>query len=624
MSPMLHLRRFTIRLRMLGAIAMVLALFALLGATGLIGGKHLSDLSQGFMTHSAKEAHNVAAIRIALGDVLRHEKDMVIDYTEPEALDKHQQAWRAAVARVNAGLAQLQEGEPDEDNPVAQAAQQRLEQYVASSTGVLRTIRDGGYDNSKAIVRMLGRAKEHFAAVEAAALRIDEIIRSESEATRAEFDRQLRLGAMAYVGVLVIIMALVAPLTLLNSRSIVGPVQDAEAAALAIARGDLTRPIVVDGNDECSHLARALTEMQRSLQRMVGDIRQTSESIRIASQEIASGNQDLSGRTEQTASSLQQTASSMEQLTATVRQTADAARTANQLASAASDAAQRGGAVMGQVVENMEQISGSSRKIGEIIGVIDGIAFQTNILALNAAVEAARAGEQGRGFAVVAGEVRSLARRSADAAREIKSLIAASVETVDSGSRLVHSAGSTIGGLVADVQRVNDIIGEISSAAAEQSIGLGNVNGAVTQLDQMTQQNAALVEQSAAAAESLREQSHRLTEVVSAFQVEGGATLHAAAAPAGHAASVSAQALPVPSASHTPAKPVTSTAETTAVAAVGAPKVKPQPQTHTHAQTQLKHSASAFPVAPSAAKAAPAPAATVAAVAAADDDWTTF
>jgi methyl-accepting chemotaxis protein len=365
---MLLLRRFTIRQRMLGAIAMVMALFALLGATGLVGGKHLSDLYQVYVSHAEKEARNVAAIRYALAEVLRFEKDMVLDYAEPQAVARHQQAWRDAVARATTELARLQEGEPDEDNPIAQAAQQRLDQYVQATSGVVRTIAEGGYDSSRAIVAMLARAKEHFAAVEAAALRIDEIIRREGDATRAEFDGQLRLAASAYIVVLVLIMALVAPLTLLNSRSIVGPVENAEAAALAIARGELTRPIALAGQDECSHLAQALTEMQHALQHMVGDIRQTSESIRIASHEIASGNQDLSGRTEQTASSLQQTASSMEQLTSTVRQTADAARTANQLASAASDAAQRGGTVMAQVVETMEQISGSSRKIGEIIG----------------------------------------------------------------------------------------------------------------------------------------------------------------------------------------------------------------------------------------------------------------
>jgi methyl-accepting chemotaxis protein len=235
---------------------------------------------------------------------------------------------------------------------------------------------------------------------------------------------------------------------------------------------------------------------------------------------VAGGNQDLSQRTEQTASSLQQAASSMTQLTGTVRQSAEAASQANQLADSASSVARRGGAVVGEVVSTMDQISTASRRIADIIGVIDGIAFQTNILALNAAVEAARAGEQGRGFAVVAGEVRSLAQRSAEAAKEIKSLIGSSVERVEAGSRLVQEAGGTMNEIVASVQRVSDIIGEISAAAGEQSSGIGQVSQSVTQLDAMTQQNAALVEQSAAAAESLREQSQRLSGLVSAFRLQ--------------------------------------------------------------------------------------------------------
>jgi methyl-accepting chemotaxis protein len=246
----------------------------------------------------------------------------------------------------------------------------------------------------------------------------------------------------------------------------------------------------------------------------VGQVRESSESIEVASTEVATGNVDLSQRTELAAGNLQRTASSMEQLTATVRQSADSARTANQLASSAAEVA-----VVSQVVSTMDEIDASSKKIADIIGVIDGIAFQTNILALNAAVEAARAGEQGRGFAVVAGEVRNLAQRSAEAAREIKTLIGASVGRVESGARLVQDAGATMTEIVASVQRVTDIIGEISAAASEQSQGIGAINGAVTELDRMTQQNAALVEESAAAAESLKEQAKRLAAVVSKFRL---------------------------------------------------------------------------------------------------------
>jgi methyl-accepting chemotaxis protein len=248
-------------------------------------------------------------------------------------------------------------------------------------------------------------------------------------------------------------------------------------------------------------------------------VRGVVDGISTASTQIASGNHDLSARTEQTASNLQQTASSMEELTGTLRQSAESASQANQLASSAAEVAQRGGAVVSQVVTTMGEINASSKRIADIIGVIDGIAFQTNILALNAAVEAARAGEQGRGFAVVASEVRSLAQRSAEAAKEIKALIGVSVDRVEIGTQLVQDAGSTMGEIVASVRRVTDMIGEITAAAAEQSQGVGQVNSAVNQLDQMTQQNAALVEESAAAAQSLKEQAERLSEVVGTFRL---------------------------------------------------------------------------------------------------------
>jgi methyl-accepting chemotaxis protein len=256
---------------------------------------------------------------------------------------------------------------------------------------------------------------------------------------------------------------------------------------------------------------------------VVSQVHASSQIIQLASAEVASGNGDLSQRTENAAGSLQQTASSMEQLTATVRQSEDAARQASNLAQSASSVAQHGGQAVAQVVATMDDINASSRRISDIIGTIDGIAFQTNILALNAAVEAARAGEQGRGFAVVASEVRSLAQRSAAAAREIKSLIGASVERVETGSRQVADAGRTMGDIVDSVQRVNLIIGEISAAAADQSAGIGQVNGAVAQLDQSTQQNAALVEQSAAAAESLREEAERLAQLVATFKLHAPA-----------------------------------------------------------------------------------------------------
>jgi methyl-accepting chemotaxis protein len=306
-------------------------------------------------------------------------------------------------------------------------------------------------------------------------------------------------------------------------RSISRPLNQAVEMAEAIAQGDLTRSLPSDRQDEIGQLMQAMGGMSQRLRSLVNDVREGVESVSTASAQIATGNQDLSARTEQTASNLQQTASSMEELTSTVSQSADTARQANQLAASAADAATRGGTVVSQVVSNMGQITDSSRRIGDIIGVIDGIAFQTNILALNAAVEAARAGEQGRGFAVVASEVRSLAQRSAAAAKEIKSLINASVETVESGAALVNETGAAMQEIVNSVRRVSDMIGEIASAATEQRDGIAQVNLAVTNLDQMTQQNAALVEESAAAAGSLREQAHRLTDVVAVFKVRSEA-----------------------------------------------------------------------------------------------------
>ncbi|MBV8380631.1 MAG: MCP four helix bundle domain-containing protein [Paucibacter sp.] len=303
------------------------------------------------------------------------------------------------------------------------------------------------------------------------------------------------------------------------TRSITAPLRSAVEAADAIGRFDLTQHIPAGGQDETGELLSALQGMQSALLQLVRAVRGSTDSIGTASSEIATGNHDLSARTEQTASNLQQAAASMMQLSGTVQQTADSAGTAKQLAESATDVAQRGGAVVAQVVTTMEEISASSRRINDIIGTIDGIAFQTNILALNAAVEAARAGEQGRGFAVVASEVRSLAQRSAEAAKEIKGLIGASSVSVESGTQLVQNAGTTMGEIVSSVQRVTDIIGEISAATREQSDGIRQINAAVSQLDQMTQQNAALVEESAAAAESLRDQSSQLTEAIAVFRL---------------------------------------------------------------------------------------------------------
>jgi len=330
------------------------------------------------------------------------------------------------------------------------------------------------------------------------------------------------------------------------SRSITRPIVEAATIAETVAAGDLTSKIDIKTNDETGQLLQALKEMNDGLLKMVGQIRAGSETIATASAQIASGNADLSSRTEEQASSLEETASSMEELTSTVKQNADNAKQANQLAVTASDIAIKGGSVVSHVVETMNAIDASSKKIVDIISVIDGIAFQTNILALNAAVEAARAGEQGRGFAVVASEVRNLAQRSAAAAKEIKTLIDDSVSKVAAGSKLVGEAGTTMEEVVDSIKRVNDIMSEITAASAEQSSGIEQVNQAIVQMDTVTQQNAALVEESAAAAESMQQQAKSLVQLVSVFQTGEGHGAPAVSTPAKVAAKPAARASALP------------------------------------------------------------------------------
>ena len=427
------------------------------------------------------------------------------------------------------------------------------------------------------------------------------------EGVKADFAVQ-RTSSANFARVLVAVLIAVLLLgTWLLIKQIRQPLRDAISVAETIAAGDLSAKIDTSRGDEFGEMMRAIAHMQDQLVHLVSDVRRGTDSMANVSEEIAMGNNDLSARTEQTASNLQQTASSMEQLTSTVRQSSESARQANQLAASAAQVAQRGGDVVGQVVSTMGDINASSRKISDIISVIDGIAFQTNILALNAAVEAARAGEQGRGFAVVASEVRSLAGRSADAAKEIKMLINTSVEKVEGGASLVAQAGQTMTEIVSSVQRVTDIMGEITAAASEQSDGIAQVNGAISHLDQMTQQNAALVEESAAAASSMKDQAQRLAQVVSKFKLDGSLAI-SASAPQRMVAAPKTLARPAPRAlPKGPAKALPKAVPKALVKSVGAP------------------SAASFS-APAAKLAAPKPVPkpTVTAAASGEDEWETF
>lgn len=371
---------------------------------------------------------------------------------------------------------------------------------------------------------------------------IDEIVAYETqeaamagEAAKMEYGSARRL--MIILGALAMILGALA--AWLITRAITRPLHEALKVAETVAAGDLTSRIDASAKDETGRLLQALRNMNDNLVNIVGQVRGGTDTIATASAQIAAGNLDLSSRTEQQASALEETASSMEELTSTVKQNADNARQANQLAVSASEVAVKGGNVVSQVVDTMVSINESSKRIVDIIGVIDGIAFQTNILALNAAVEAARAGEQGRGFAVVASEVRNLAQRSAAAAKEIKTLIVDSVNQVDTGTKLVDQAGATMDEIVESVRRVTDIMSEITAASQEQSAGIEQVNQAIGQMDQATQQNAALVEEAAAAASSLQDQASELAQVVSVFRLDHQAVSAAVATSGG--ASVSAK-----------------------------------------------------------------------------------
>ena len=515
------MRQFTIRMRMLGAIGVVLGLLGLLGGAGMLGMFRIHDMSQNFMDNSFAKVGYMAELRGEMGAIRQFEKDMIIGYEKPEAVKASHAKWLQSQDKAKKIAAKFLEGEDDADNVVVRNIVTKLDSYRELFAHVARQLEASGYDTATIANRMSGKAVAEFDQADKLVAELDTVLRSDVAKAVEQQGRVSDETKWLFVLAVLITVVVVVPTTLMNMNSICNPLEDARRMAQAIAGGDLSQPIPAEGKDEIADLQRALRDMQQGLGSLVAQVRDASGNIATASQEIAMGNQDLSQRTEQTASNAQEAVSSLSELTSTVQQTASSSQMANQLAASASNTATHGGSVVQQAVLSMQEISASSRKIGDIIGLIDSIAFQTNILALNAAVEAARAGEQGRGFAVVASEVRSLAQRSAAAASDIKGLIHNSVAAVDGGVRHVEDAGKAMKEIVASVQRVGDIIGEITAAASEQSAGIGQVNQSVGEIDRMTQQNAALVEESAAAAESMREQAARLSEVVQQFRLAG-------------------------------------------------------------------------------------------------------
>ena len=516
------MRWFSIRVRMLGAIAVVLSLLALLGGAGMLGMFRIHGASQDFIAQPHAAMRLLGELRGGMGQVRQAEKDMIIHYEKPDAVRAAHQRWLAALDGAKAAAAGIERLPLQEELALARDIATALDAYRDQFAHVARQLELGGYDTATVANRMSTRAVAQFDAAAEKLQALDKALGAEADEAIA---RQEHIAAQTrwLFGLAVLItVVVVVPLTLLNMVSICRPLEAARSLAQSIAGGDLSQRMRVDGRDEVAELQRALLEMQGNLSAMVAQVRDAGGSITVASQEIATGNQDLSARTEQTASHAQQAVASLSQLTATVQQTASSSQVANQLVASASGQAMRGGQVVQQAVASMHEIESTSRRIGDIIGLIDSIAFQTNILALNAAVEAARAGEQGRGFAVVAGEVRQLAQRSAGAASEIKGLIQSSVRAVDGGVRHVEDAGAAMQEIVTSVQRVTDMIGEINSAANEQATGIGEMNASVAEIDRMTQQNAALVEESAAAAESLHEQARRLSQAVQQFRLADG------------------------------------------------------------------------------------------------------
>ncbi|WP_287966175.1 methyl-accepting chemotaxis protein [Diaphorobacter sp.] len=518
------LGQLSIRARLYFATTFSLVLLTAVGALGYVALDRSRTTLQELFARQVQTLTDMAELRTGLGHLRRAEKDIIINFNNAVEVQALREGWSRQLDALRKSMAQVREVQAGnvEFTGALDKALAEVGQYEGGLVPIFDQIERALLDGAGAGA-YAERFKAHMDTTDALLASLATQARGHMEEARAALDQRTATMSTLIAAAVLLGLAVLVPLTLFSVRSITQSLEQARALAERIAAGDLSHAVQSRQRDEIGSLVAAMGRMQDALRTLVGQVQQAAGSIATASDEIALGNQDLSQRTEQTAASLQQTASSMELLTGTVQHSAESSRQASGLAANAAEVAVRGGAVVAQVVQTMGEISDSSRRIGDITGVIDSIAFQTNILALNAAVEAARAGEQGRGFAVVASEVRSLAQRSADAAKEIKALIGASVERVEGGSRLVAQAGETMTEIVASVRRVSDIVAEITSAAAEQAGSIGQVGQSVSHLDQMTQQNAALVEESAAASQSLRDQAGRLTEAVSRFKLQGSA-----------------------------------------------------------------------------------------------------